>query len=162
LSEDARINDFRSRDYPSSQVHNSPFESLTDVPTLNLLLPSVDPDAALYEAALRLVRTSRPVPRDVWGGKWTAWICLRGSFLAFTVDYDASVRIRKMVNFAQETRIVGETSRFHSSTGQCGCTILRHVSKKSALYSSSARAISTSFSFSADEAQSLRTSPTGR
>jgi len=34
-----------------------------------------------------------------------------GSFLAFTVDYDASVRMRKMVNFAQETRIVGETSR---------------------------------------------------
>jgi hypothetical protein len=46
------------------------FESLTDVPTLNLLLPSVDPDSALYEAA-RLVRTSRPAPRDVWG-KWTA------------------------------------------------------------------------------------------
>ena len=65
MSEDARINDFRSRDYPSSQVHNSPFEPLTDVPTLNLLLPSVDPDAALYEAALRLVRTSRPGPRRV-------------------------------------------------------------------------------------------------
>jgi hypothetical protein len=67
------------------------------------------PMRALYEAALRLVRTSRPVPRDVWG-KWTAWICLRGSFLAFTVDYDAAVRSRKMVNFAQETRIVGDKS----------------------------------------------------
>src|SRR5215469_4157651 len=37
-----------------------------------------------------------------------------------------------------------------------------HVSKKSALYNSSARAISMSFFLRADEAQSLRTSPTGR
>jgi hypothetical protein len=60
------------------------------------------------------------------------------------------------------TCIAVEKSPSHSSTGQCGCTILRNVSKKSALYSSWARAISTSFSFSADEARSLRTSPTGR
>ena len=49
-----------------------------------------------------------------------------------------------------------------SSTEQFGFAILRQVSKKSVLYRSSAREISTSFSFKADGAHSLRTSPTGR
>jgi len=59
-------------------------------------------------------------------------------------------------------RIGSEKFPVHSFTEQFRLTILRQVSKKSALYSSSARAISTSFSFRASGARSLRTSPTGR
>ena len=54
-------------------------------------------------------------------GQFTASACLRVAFLAFMVVDDAAIRRRKMVNFAQESWIVGEIVRREKALDFSGC-----------------------------------------